>query len=411
MVEQKKLKLEVVVILLNNFDEIDILAGTHHLNILTDITFSEISIDFLDELSTILRKSAESKIYSDLMAFAFWCRRSHINKLKKDHSNETQSLGRGLAFHITPSNVPLNFGYSFIFGLLSGNANIIKIPSKEFPQASFLCKIISDLLKKKKYRLLFSNTAFIKYDKKEKLTEYFSAISDVRVIWGGDSTINNIKKYQTPPRCIDIAFADRYSLCVINEDFLLKQNTSEIVALIERFYNDTFVMDQNACSSPHLIVWLGNKKHKAKNQFWKLLDAHVSKNYSLANVSAVEKYNKFCHNAIDINIPFELVKHGNHIYRIILDKLPNNLESFRGNCGYFFEYRTKELNEISFVINNKFQTLTYYGLDKLFLKDFVIKNRLNGIDRIVPIGQALDISLTWDGFDIIESLSRIVDYN
>ena len=116
-------------------------------------------------------------------------------------------------------------------------------------------------------------------------------------------------------------------------------------------------------------------------------------------------------NSIDINIPFELIRHGNHIYRVVLDKLPDNIHSFRGNCGYFFEYDAKKLSEIIHIISNKYQTLTYFGLNKSFLKDFVIDNKLNGIDRIVPIGQALDISLTWDGIDIIESLSRIVDYN
>ena len=140
------------------------------------------------------------------------------------------------------------------------------------------------------------------------------------------------------------------------------------------------------------------------------MDTHVQKNYNLLSVSAVDKYNRFCQNAIDIDLPFELIRHGNHIYRIVLDKLPDNIHSYRGNCGYFFEYDAKKLSEIIPIINNKFQTLTYFGLNKLLLKDFVIDNKLKGIDRIVPIGQALDISLTWDGFDIIGSLSRIVDY-
>ena len=141
------------------------------------------------------------------------------------------------------------------------------------------------------------------------------------------------------------------------------------------------------------------------------MDTHVRKNYNLPSVSSVDKYNRFCQNAIDINIPFELIQHGNHIYRIVLGKLPDEIHSFKGNCGYFFEYDAKELNEIIHIISNKFQTMTYFGLDKLYLKDFVIDNKLNGIDRIVPIGQALDISLTWDGFCVIESFSRIVDYN
>ena len=411
MVAQKKLRLGVAVIQLSDLRGIDIVAGTKHINILPNIPFSDLSIDFLDELSNTLRKSAESKIYADLMTFSFWCRKGNINKLKHRHCDGNQRLGRGLAFHIAPSNIPLNFAYSFIFGLLSGNSNIIKIPSKEFPQANYLSKTINDLLKKRKYKLLCANTTFVKYDKKDDITEYFSSICDARVIWGGDSTIKNVRKYQTPVRCIDLAFPDRYSFCVINADILLKQNSSELLNIIERFYNDAFIMDQNACSSPHLIVWLGKKKQKAKNQFWGLLDSYVTKNYNLPSVTAVDKYNRFCQNAFDINMPFELIRHGNHIYRIVLRNLPENIHSFRGNCGYFFEYNGKDLSEIIHIISSKYQTLTYFGMDKLFLKDFIINNNLNGVDRIVPIGQALDISLIWDGLDIIEILSRIVDYN
>ena len=143
MDKQKKLKLEVAVIQLSDIHKMDVVAGSKNMNILPDIPFNDMSIDFLDELSNVIRKSAESKIYSDLMAFSFWCRRGNINKLKHEHRDGAQRLGRGLAFHIAPSNVPLNFGYSFIFGLLSGNSNIIKIPSKEFPQADFLSKTTS----------------------------------------------------------------------------------------------------------------------------------------------------------------------------------------------------------------------------------------------------------------------------
>ena len=60
-------------------------------------------------------------------------------------------------------------------------------------------------------------------------------------------------------------------------------------------------------------------------------------------------------------------------------------------------------------INSKYQTLTYLGFQKEELEDFVIKNRLSGIDRIVPVGQALDIDIIWDGYDLAKSLSRIID--
>jgi hypothetical protein len=39
----------------------------------------------------------------------------------------------------------------------------------------------------------------------------------------------------------------------------------------------------------------------------------------------------------------------------------------------------------------------------------VTSNRLPGIDRIVPVGEAMDIGSTWDGFDLIRTLSRVCD--
>jgi hypothetical protein len=53
--------------------------------------------------------------------------------------------------------------------------------------------------------------------------------------------------------------------------------------------------------------------------------------------------------------------------------------------------------------------VTYYGADKNALRDFVIKNSLRGIDRIVPVGSALDIGVVWDGYDIVRALSRVVE--
>ena len=83
-----------------------------------------------------------------------------VDKLKMKYSNLKNRLGRGLVFHIAPSNVPLNFGYTFIFGLLSGNANIIKIPSKYFPQNEILIYLINHLFKKEKYQELKKTNAF-----------------------------------------------------------------------------------------------------------------------------------------------------------------------------------------------------------------------------------------------------------
>ena len=48
-------------------------------------------------------------------------------------------------------------------------------------------------------------------------------------------------------------------------------------------------------------------------------------------------------------------------------------------------------------------------MDKKELKDIVINNNFRGIDRIVPIGNGLDMNLIWDGYKLDDSLSRIID--
>jgi hypothetical protein len=53
--------------------------------------------------------------------------------------------------------------------------------------------------------------------------------------------------------------------------------------------------------------------------------------------------------------------------------------------------------------------LTYIEVKKDILKKFIVKNNLRGIDRIVPSGQGLSMSLYWDGYDINQTLSRVID--
>jgi hypothetical protein len=135
----------------------------------------------------------------------------------------------------------------------------------------------------------------------------------------------------------------------------------------------------------------------------------VTEKYQFEALNAVDKYTLLCHNAIDIDNITSFKKHGNHLYRITIDSLPGNMDELRGNCGYFYEYDTEDISDITHVINTRYQTMTYFGADKMYLLDFVVKNRLSGIDRIVPIGRALDIDVVWDGYDIVRSLSRVIE--
>ena len=232
---------------------------------------------------------------------------------------------------------------------------------------------------------------------------------NARLIWGGDSSIQNIRNFTLSASALDLTFADRYSFCAINSDKLLKLKHSDLIRLAEKFYIDTFIVDQNACSSPHLIVWLGNNKLKAKSLFWDQLSQVVTKKYDLTHIASMDKYTELCKKILSDNNVKKFKTYSNNIYTISLKKFNKNLDNYRGKWGFFYEHDIKNLDHITDYVNKKFQTLTYFGFEKKYLENFVIKNNLNGIDRIVPIGQALDIGFFWDGYDINKILTRVVD--
>jgi hypothetical protein len=123
----------------------------------------------------------------------------------------------------------------------------------------------------------------------------------------------------------------------------------------------------------------------------------------------MEKFVQVCRDAIELSSVVELKRSEKGVYRLKLGSLFEGIENRRCGGGYFYEYFARSLDEIAPIVNGKYQTLTYFGLPASELAKFVTRNRLTGIDRIVPVGKALDIGLIWDGFDLIESLSRICE--
>ena len=130
---------------MNNIEKIKFLVGNKKFQKATIAPYDKTICDFLSNLSDELNSCAETKNYPDIKTLAFYCRKANLESLKKNFllsSNELR-LGLGLIFHITPANIPTNFAYSLIFGLLTGNSNIVKVPSRKFRQVEIICKSIN----------------------------------------------------------------------------------------------------------------------------------------------------------------------------------------------------------------------------------------------------------------------------
>lgn len=367
--------------------------------------FSALMIDFWSRVSVHLLADKRSKAFPDVVTFAFYCRKANLLNLQKSYIQPGIRLGRGVVFHIAPSNVPVNFAYSLLVGMLAGNANLVRVSTKFFEQVEIICNAMRVILGQDSFVALRDRLHVVRYPRDPEINEKFSLLSDVRVIWGGDSTIAEIRKAPLPPKCYDITFSDRYSCALISADAILTQ--SDLTGLARAFYNDTYLFDQNACSAPRLIIWHGNgeKVEIAKALFWSAIKDLLN-DYEIEPIIAIDKLATLCiHSSDPSGIDLSAVD-SNKLWRIQVQRLTEDIDRHRCSSGYFLEYTTEDLHQVAVAVNRKYQTLAYFGFTKIQLREWLLQDRLLGIDRVVPIGKTTDFDLIWDGHDLIRALSR-----
>ncbi len=398
-----------VVAMLANLQKVKIIAGKSKVDYSDFLPFDNIILDFISDLSVLILKNKKLRIYPDLITFGFWCRKSNIINLKKKFFKNEIKKNIGLIFHIPPTNVPISLGYSFVFGLLSGNSNIIRVPRPNLENINEFLKIVIKLMELKKYSKIKRNNTFIEYKNSLEISSKISSLVDGRIIWGGNQTSKIFKEMKTKVSCKDIFFFDKFSFSLIDLKKFKSLNSYETKKLIENFYNDTFVMDQNACSSPHLVLWKNFKLSDTK-LFWNKLDKYVNKKYLFKKENKIYKYYRINEILLKSNNILSLINYKN-IKIFNLKDLNNNLTDLRGYGGIFFQYKFNNFKNISKIFDRKFQTMTYFGINKQKLKYLLNSTHLNGIDRVVPVGNAINFNNKWDGYEILNELTRIVDFN
>ena len=69
-------------------------------------------------------------------------------------------------------------------------------------------------------RYFYAYIVFVKFPPIKEITDAFSALCNVRVIWGGDMTVAELRQSKIPARTTEITFADRHSIAIIDAGFI-----------------------------------------------------------------------------------------------------------------------------------------------------------------------------------------------
>lgn len=369
--------------------------------------FAEEAITFLNMLSDTIRKIPELENMSDAAAFAFWCRKAGMSQKRKENENNLQhSLGRGTVLQFVPSNVPALFAFSMAAAILAGNCVILRLSSKKSRSGNGIIKSLKQvLLRMPEWK---GRIVLLRYPHCKEITDELSKVCDVRVIWGGDASVKEIRKSEMPPRAVELTFADRGSAALIKASEII--NSEDLSDVVRNFYNDTYSIDQNACSSPSIIYWLGSEPEveTAREKFWEQLHRCVETKYTLEPALALKKWEQAAYIGA-LSQGNRIFRKDNRIISVMISELQKGCWNYSLPGGFFIEAFGEGLSGMLPILTEHCQTITAHGISSTEITDFLIANRVSGVDRVVQLGHALDFSLTWDGFDLIRSMSRRID--
>ena len=361
--------------------------------------YSDTAIRFVTELSRRLLLLANSQ--PDLAALGFFLRPAAL-KQALQQSQPHNLMPLGLTFHLVPSNVPTVAFYSWLAALLQGNSAVVRLSSRRNAVQEAMLALLDQMLNEPQWQMIANRTRFIRYPHNNAITEYLSSRCAVRVIWGGDATIREIRQIPLSPKAKELCFPDRKSVAVLETNYLHSLNFTDFSRLIQRLGQDVSQFNQQACASPVLLVWLGEPTSELWQRFWTALSHQFSDEFADKLEQTINLQLASCDGVIEQTEVF--------------GKLVIGATSHAANVNHcqfgsgLLAYQIVESCDVWVSQQASFQTCVYVGADKASFAEKVKNSMAMRMDRICSAGQALAFDWSWDGEDLLQSYSRCIRY-
>ncbi len=342
-------------------------------------------------------------------SLAFWLRRAHLKELARGFPAEAggRRVPAGLVLHITPANVDTMFMYSWALSFLAGNANVVRLTTRASPLMIGLLEVLAAVFAQ--HRQATRGNWFVSYEHDDVVTGAFSAACDQRIVWGGDETVRRLRAIPLNPHAGERSFASKRSLSVVDAVAYQSAAPDVLRQLAVKMAVDVLPFGQMACSSPHQVFWIGPSTTAAEGirAFEANLEAAVSARSEGHDLGAAVRR---------LNAAFAGAASG-AAHRVTLGAHTASLEASQpvyaeqaDPCGssLLFHASCGTVAELASMLRPDHQTITYFGLSAEHLDQLADLAGGAGVDRVVPIGQALDFSPHWDGYALWTDLTRHV---
>jgi Acyl-CoA reductase (LuxC) len=333
--------------------------------------------------------------------------RSEASKVAERPSGRTRVRPRGVVFALAPANVEVLFIYCWLLSLLAGNATVIRVSRKPSPVRDSFVALIRELAQEPAHATVLRDSWIVTYEHDVALSKTFSEACHARLVWGGDATIAAIRAIPLNPLAVEISFADRFSFAALDAASVLAQTDAALREVARRFVNDTLWSDQQACSSPRAVIWIGaaDEVSRAQRRFWDAYRAAAegfADNPSSVMARVTDLFVLAAAGDIDglASSPAQRPALGTGT------ALMKAVREVHSGHGLFVEYVATKAADIADFVREKDQTLVVYGLPDEQLHELIETLPNRALDRIVAPGHATEFSTIWDGTDLFDVLTR-----
>lgn len=366
-------------------------------------------LDFWAAVSERLLTDRVRRRHPELISLGFFLRPASLAELLGSIVDPADDVRTpyGVVFQVAPANVDSLFAYSWALSTMAGNANLIRVSQRAGAAARLIIDIAREAFAEADPAIAASQRV-VSYPADAEITDVLSAGCDLRVIWGGDEAISEIRRSPVKPWARELTFPDRTSSTVLSAAGWAFADEAARAGLAERFYSDAFWYDQAACSSPQTLFWVGEvgAVEQAQAEFAAVMASEVDRRrprvaaemgvhartavYALAASGAATR--------LEFDRPqltwVELADADSAPYRWL-------------GIGVFPYGRLDRLTDLAGLLSRRQQTVTHFGFADEELAALAEALPPRTVDRIVPVGAALDFSRTWDGYELLREFSMV----